>query len=170
MNYRRKGGYLSIMAKALFAIAALILSLCGSSRAAETSTAPITQGLATLQSNKGRIYVFRMIRSFGAHIDDFLTIDGATVQRITAGNALYCDVDPGDYLLGLSRHKTRPLKVSVTAGQEQYICVTLHHGDGISPRQGAPSSDQSFDMRLLEPAYGAQRIREYHLTQADCHH
>jgi hypothetical protein len=151
-------------------LAALIVLSYGAPYSAATRALSAPRGLSTVPKGKGRIYIFRMVRPSGAHLDDYLTIDGVAVQRITPGNALYCDVSPGDYVLGLSRHRTQPLKVSVSAGQEQYIRVMLHHGDGISPRRGSPPSDQSFDIRLVDPGCGAARVKEYHLTQADCHH
>jgi hypothetical protein len=116
----------------------------------------------------GRLYVFRPIRSFGAHIDDYITVNGIPVRRVTAGTGFYCDVSPGDYVIGVARHQTYPLKVSVAAGQPRYVCVMLHHLGGVAPRGGALTSDQSFEVRLLEPGYGSQRAHEYHLTQANC--
>jgi hypothetical protein len=71
-------------------------------------------------------------------------------------------------VIGVSRHKNYPLKVSVAAGQGQYVCVMLRHLGGVAPRSGALTSDQSFDIRLLEPGYGAERLREYRLTEANC--
>jgi hypothetical protein len=44
----------------------------------------------------------------------------------------------------------------------------LHHLGGVTPRGDALTSDQSFDARLLEPAYGEQRVKEYQLTQGSC--
>lgn len=117
---------------------------------------------------KGRLYIFRTIRSFGAHIDDYVTVNGKSVARVSPGNGFYCEVDPGDYVVSIARHKTQPLKVSVTAGNDQYVCVMLHQQDGTAPRKGAPPSDQSFDIRLLEPGYGAERIAQYHITHASC--
>jgi hypothetical protein len=144
-------------------LGALILLVCGWARAA--SVQPITSATSAPQ---GRIYIFRMVRSFGAHIDDYVTVNGTSVARVSPGNGIYCDVAPGDYLIGVARHKTQPLKVSVTAGQGQYVCVMLHQPGGGAPRKGASTSDQSFDIRLLQPGYGAKRVQEYHLTRATC--
>ena len=119
-------------------------------------------------ASKGRLYIFRMVRSYGAHIDDSVTINGASIQKITAGNGIYCDVPPGDYVVGLAQRQAKPIKVSVMAGQRQYVCVMLHHRGGATPRSGVPASDQSFDLRLLDPSYGAQRAGQYHLTPANC--
>jgi hypothetical protein len=123
---------------------------------------------STMPSGMGRLYIFRGIRSFGAHIDDYVTINSVPVQRVSPGTGFYCDVSPADYVIGVSRHKTYPLKVSVAPGQRQYIYVALHHLGGVGPRGGALTSDQSFDVRLLEPGYGSQRVQEYRLIQANC--
>ena len=137
-------------------ISALVLSLFGFPHA------------ASMPINKGRIYVFRMVRSSGAHLNDVLTIDGVEVQRISPGNGIFCDVTPGEHLLGLAQDKVRPLKVLVEAGQPQYVCVMLQHQKGSSLRSGAISSDQSFKIQLLDPAYGSERLKEYHVTRANC--
>src|SRR5260221_2952024 len=71
---------------------------------------------ATAAPAKGRIYIFRMVRSYGAHIDDSVTINGASIQKITPGNGIYCDVTPGDYIVGLAQRKAQPIKASVCAG------------------------------------------------------
>lgn len=84
----------------------------------------------------GRLYIFRPIRSFGAHIDDYITVNGAPVHRVTPGTGFYCDVSPGDYVIGVAHHKAYPLKVSVAAGQHRYVCVMLHHVGGVAPRGG----------------------------------
>jgi len=97
-----------------------------------------------------------------------VTIDGLPVHRITPGSGFYCDVRPGNYMIGVARHKTHLLKLSVAAGQREYVCIMLHTQAGVSPRGGALTSDQSFDVRLLEPAYGAQRVLEYRLVQTTC--
>jgi hypothetical protein len=146
-----------------YRVAALILLVCVWAR---TASAPATSA-ATIAPT-GRIYIFRMVRSFGAHLDDYVTVNGNSVARVSPGNGIYCDVAPGDYIIGVARHKTQPLRVSVTSGHEQYVCVMLHQPDGTALRKGAPTSDQSFDLRLLEPGYGAERIQQYHLAQANC--
>jgi hypothetical protein len=89
------------------------------------------------------------------------------VHLITPGTGFYCDVSPGHYVMGVARHKTYPLKVSVAAGQPRYVCVMLHHLGGMAARGGALTSDQSFDVRLLEPDYGARRVHEYPLAQTN---
>jgi hypothetical protein len=123
---------------------------------------------STMASFMGRLYVFREVRSSGGHIDDHVPVNGVPVHRVTPGTGFYCNVSPGDYVIGVSRHKTYPVKVSVAAGQRQYVCVMLRHLGGIAPRSGALTSDQSFDVRLLEPGYGAERLREYRVTEANC--
>jgi hypothetical protein len=60
------------------------------------------------------------------------------------------------------------LKVSIAAGQKQYVAVTLRHSGGVSPRCGGLTSDQTFDLRLVQPEYGVRRAHEYRLFQADC--
>jgi len=156
----------------LITVAALILSLWGSPYASPAqalpSDKPLAQGQYAMRSGKGRIYVFREVRSFGAHIDDYVTINGVPVQRVGPGTGFYCEVTPGDYVISVFRHKTYPLKVSVAAGQRQYICVMLHHLGGVAPRGGALTSDQSFDVRLLEPGYGAQLVKKYRTNEAKC--
>jgi hypothetical protein len=125
-------------------------------------------GHSTAPAATGRLYIFRPIRSFGADIDDYVTVNGLKVQRIDAGTGFYCDVTPGVYLLGVFRHEGPILKVSVAPGQRIYILVDLHHLGGVAPRAGTLTPDQSFDDWVLEPSFGAQRVREYHLTRAQC--
>jgi hypothetical protein len=129
---------------------------------------PAEHQLSPAASNAGRLYIFRPIRPFGAHIDDDVTVNGLPVHRLTPGTGFYCDLSPGDYVIAVARHKTKALKVSVGAGQKQFVCVMLHQTDGVAPRGGALSSDQSFDVRLLAPDYAAHRVQEYPLTHADC--
>ena len=149
----------SIAFNALVVIAALLLSPYGLFAQEAQNTMP---------SGIGRLYVFREIGSFGADIDDDVTINGVPVQRIRPGTGFYCDVRPGSYVVRVLRHKADSLNLSVASGQSQYICVMLHELGGVSPRGGAPTSDQSFEIHKLEPGYGAQRIQEYRLTDATC--
>jgi hypothetical protein len=121
-----------------------------------------------MPSGMGRLYVFREIGSFGADIDDDVTINGIPVQRLRPGTGFYCDVRPGSYLVSVVRHKADSLNLSIASGQSQYICVMLHELGGVSPRGGSLTSDQSFEVHKLEPGYCAQRIQEYRLTHATC--
>ncbi|MBV8774769.1 MAG: hypothetical protein JO166_20910 [Deltaproteobacteria bacterium] len=121
-----------------------------------------------LPAGMARLYVFREVRSFGAHIDDYVTIDGLPVHRVTPGTGFYCDLRPGNYVIGVARHKTYPLRLSVAAGQREYICVMLHTQGGVAPRGGALTADQPFDVRLLDPNYGKERVEEYRMTEAKC--
>jgi hypothetical protein len=129
---------------------------------------PAEHQLSSVPSGAGRLYIFRPIRPSGAHIDDDVTVNGLPVHRLTPGTGFYCDVAPGDYVIAVARHKTKPLKVSMEPGHKQFVCVMLHQTDGVAPRGGALTSDQSFDVRLLAPDYAAHRVQEYPLTHADC--
>jgi hypothetical protein len=152
-------------------VATLVLSSCGwpyASAQELPSDKPVPHGASTMASGMGRLYVFREVRSLGAHIDDYVTVNGVPVHRVTPGTGFYCNVSPGNYVIGVARHKNYPLKVSVMAGQGQYVSVMLRHLGGVAPRSGVLTSDQSFDIRLLEPGYGAERFREYRLTEANC--
>jgi hypothetical protein len=150
----------------------VFLATCGFTGSAGAqglpSGEPPSHVLNTITSGMGRIYVFRPIRSFGAHIGDYVTVNGVSVHLLTPGTSFYCDVSPGDYVIGVARHKTYPAKISVAAGQSRYVCVMLHHLGGVAPRGGAVTSDQSFEVRLLNPDYGAQRMRGYRLTKVKC--
>lgn len=151
--------------------AATLAAMAGLSHPQESpSKKPIAQEESLIASGMGRLYVFRPIRSFGAHIDDYITVNGIPVSRITQGTGFYCDLSPGDYVIGVARHNTSPLEVSVAAGQASYVCVMLHHQGGVSPRGGALTSDQSFVVRQFEPQYGAQRAHQYRLTRENCKH
>jgi hypothetical protein len=164
--------YCSLMTGCLLAIAAMLLSfgecICIASAQQTTQATSIPNGPSTVPVGKGRIYIFRMVRPAGAHIDEEVTVNGVSVARVRPGNGIYCDVNPGEYVIGVLQHKTNALKVSVTPGQGQYVCVMLHQRDGTAPRRGAPTSDQAFDLRLLEPRFGAERIQQYRLTPANC--
>jgi hypothetical protein len=131
---------------------------------------PGTHQLSSAPSSAGRLYIFRPIRPFGAHIDDDVTVNGLPVHRLAPGTGFYCDLAPGDYLIAVARHKTKALKVSMEAGQKQFVCVMLHNADGVAPRGGGLTSDQSFDVRLLAPDYAVHRVQEYPLTRANCQH
>jgi hypothetical protein len=165
----RRTGFLSIGVKAL--VVSLVFSPfwwpCASAQELPPNK-PAPIGASTIASAEGQLYVFREVRSFGAHIDDYVTVNGVPVRRVTPGSGFYCSVRPGEYVIAVARHKNFPLEVSVAAGQRQYISVMLSHKGGVAARGGAAASDQSFDVRLLEPGYGAERIREYHLTEANC--
>jgi hypothetical protein len=123
---------------------------------------------SAIANGMGRLYIFRPISSFGAHIDDYITVDGVPVHRLAPGTGFYCDLAPGQYVIGVAGHKTSPLEVSLAAGQASYVCVMLHPQGGVSPRGGALTSDQSFVVRKFEPEFGAQRAREYPLTRESC--
>jgi hypothetical protein len=116
-------------ASAAVAIVVRVTSLCWSPGAASAQQLPPDGAVAreqnTIAGGMGRLYVFRQIRSFGAHIDDYVTINGVAVGRVSPGTGFYCDLSPGDYMIGVLSHKTYPLKVPVAAGQRQYICVML---------------------------------------------
>ena len=90
-----------------------------------------------MPSGMGRLYVFREIGSFGADIDDDVTINAVPVQRLRPGMGFYCDVRPGSYVVSVLRHKTNSLNVSMASGQSQYLCVMLHRLGGVSPRGGS---------------------------------
>jgi hypothetical protein len=176
-NHKRDGGFHAIsfrilLGNVLITTTAMLLIAYGSqlpARAQQCASHKSTprEGGA-LPAGMGRLYVFREVRSFGAHIDDYVTIDGLPVHRVTPGTGFYCDVRPGNYVIGVARHKTYLLRLSVAAGQCEYICVMLHAQGGVAPRGGALTSDQSFDVRLLEPNYGMQRVGEYRMTEAKC--
>jgi hypothetical protein len=169
MFFRRGGAQLTVM---IALVVAAVLLMCGVPHAAFAfempSGKPALHGQDASAGNMGRLYVFRPVRSFGAHIDDYVAINGLPVQRVRPGSGFYCDVSPGNYVINVLGHKSDHLKVSVKPGQRLYICVMLHHLGGVTPRGGALTSDQSFDVRLLEPAYGEQRVKEYRLTQGSC--
>jgi hypothetical protein len=152
--------------------AAMLLIAYGSSRLAFAHQPPpynlLPQKRGEPPARMGCLYVFRAVRSYGAHIDDFVTIDGRRVHRITPGTAFHCELRPGNYVVGVARHKTRLLKVSIGPSQCRYVSVTLHAQAGVAPRSGVLTSDQSFDVRLVEPGYGAERVREYRLTEGKC--
>jgi hypothetical protein len=167
MTYLRSS-FFSIAFNAFFVIAALLLSPYGSFAQELTQGKSITRGQNAMSSGMGRLYVFREIQSFGADIDDDVTINAVPVQRLRPGMGFYCDVRPGSYVVSVLRHKTNSLNVSIARGQSQYMCVMLHRVGGESPRGGALTSDQSFDVHKLEPGYGAQRIQEYRLIHATC--
>ena len=159
------GTQLKVLAVVLF------MSLFGMSHASAEglrSDKATPQGQSTGSGSTGRLYVFRMVRSFGAHIDDYVTINGVPIRRVSPGSGFYCDISPGDYVIGVWRHKNRPLNVSIAPGQRQYVCVMLHHLGGVAPRGGALTFDQAFDSRLLDPGYGAERVRQYRMTEANC--
>jgi hypothetical protein len=162
MTYLRSG-ISSIAFNLFFVIAALLCSPYGS-----RCPAFAQESQSTMPGGMGRLYVFREIGSFGAVIDDDVTINGVPVQRLRPGTGFYCDVRPGSYVVSVLRHKAAALNLSVASGQSQYICVMLHELGGVSPRGGALPSDQSFEVHKLEPGYGAQRIQEYRLTHATC--
>jgi hypothetical protein len=166
----KRSSYLSLVLNAL-TIAMLVMAY-GSRRPAlaqqSVSHNSVTYERGALPIGMGRIYIFRVVRSFGAHIDDYVTINGLPVHRIAPGAGFYCDVRPGNYVIGVARHKTHMLRLSVAPGQDQYIDVILHTQGGVAPRAGALTADQSFDIRLVEPRYGMQRVREYYLTEAKC--
>jgi hypothetical protein len=44
----------------------------------------------------------------------------------------------------------------------------LRHLGGVTPRGGMPTADLPFDILLLEPAYGQQRMTEYPVAEATC--
>jgi hypothetical protein len=168
----RRGG-MQLTAK-LALVAAAVLLMCGVPHAVlafETpSSKPALHGQDASAGGMSRLYVFRPVRSFGAHIDDYIAINGLPVQRIRPGRGFYCDVSPGSYVIYVLGHKSDHLKVSARPGQRLYICVMLHPLGEATPRAGALTSDQSFDVRLLEPAYGEQRVKEYQLTKESCQH
>jgi hypothetical protein len=123
---------------------------------------------SAITNGMGRLYIFRPISSFGAHIDDYITVDGVPVHRLAPGTGFYCDLAPGQYVISVAGHKTSPLEVSLAVGQASYVCVMLDHQGGVSPRGGALTSDQSFVVRKFESEFGAQRAREYPLSRESC--
>jgi len=169
MTSRRSVSVASLVAALLF-VAGISLTRGSTSATAQEppSDKPAYSPENAITPGMGRLYIFRPIRSFGAHVESDVTVNGVKVHRLTSGNGFYCDVAPGDYVISMAGHKTRPLTVPVAAGQPRYICVMLEQLGGVSPRGGALTSDASFDVRLFEPDFGEQRAREYHLTHANC--
>jgi hypothetical protein len=153
----------------ILVFAAMLAAMAGLSHAQESpSKTPRAHEENPIASGMGRLYVFRPIRSFGAHIDDYVTVNGISVRRVSPGSGFYCDLSPGEYVISVAGHKTSPLKVSVVSSQASYICVMLHHQGGVSPRGGALTSDQSFIIRQFAPENGAQRAHQYPLTRENC--
>jgi hypothetical protein len=169
MALRRSIGF-SVLVTIL--LVAFVLSVCVlpcvASGDASPSATPTPQAQSIKPGAPGRLYIFREVTSFGADIDDYVTVNGVKVQRITPGTGFYCDVSPGVYLVGVYRHKGRILKVSVSSGQRIYILVKLHLLGGVAPRAGTLTPDQSFDDERLNPGFGARRVQEYRLTRANC--
>ena len=116
----------------------------------------------------GRLYVFRGIRALGAHVADYVTLNGAPVQRVSPGGGFYCDLKPGTYAISMFRHKANAATVPIAAGQRQYVYVSVRELGATSPRGGATAADLSFDVRVLDPAYGEKRAGEYKLTRSSC--
>jgi len=157
---------------ALFLAAGLIWTAPGTACAAPAQNLSASPQSAQEQNNKtqegGRLYIFRPIRSFGAHIHDYITLNGVPAYRLTPGTGFYCDLPSGEYVVAVAQHNSNSLKVSVTAGQASYVSVMLHQSRGAAPRTGALTSDQSFDVRLVDPGFGAQRVHEYQMVSASC--
>jgi hypothetical protein len=167
-----KSNSASIVISSLLTIALALLSFDASrhplSAQEVAKDKSVSPGPSTIPNGMGRLYIFREVRSFGAHIDDDVTIDGVPVARLGPGMGFFCDVRPGSYEVSVLRHKSESLKLSVESGQSQYVCVMLHKLGGGAPRSGAITSDQSFEVHQLEPDYGAKRIREYRLVPVTC--
>ncbi len=121
----------------------------------------------------GRLFVFREVPAYGPDTEDYVTVNGARVGRAIAGSGFYCDLSPGEYLVGIAGHRSAPLvKVSIGLAKSQYLGVVLRHTGGVALRSGSVNSDQRLEVRLLRPFYGAQRVREYSLFEVTCqsHH
>ncbi len=168
MMLRGTGSWL----QALGILCALLILAANPARLAKAQPIPPeahTSEQETPPAGTGRLYFFRGIRAFGAHIEDYVTLNGRPVAKISPGRGFYCDVQPGSYVISILRHKTFPATVPVAAGQKQYVYISVRETGGTAPRGGAGGMDMSFEVRLLEPAYGARRASEYSpLTQANC--
>ncbi len=166
-------GYLAVFALPNILGGAMLPARCAAADVSSTlesrSGGTAAQDEGAIPAGMARLYVFRPVRSYGAHVDDYITINGVPVHRLAAGGGFYCDIHPGQYVIGVARHQSYPAKVSLDCGQARYVCVMLHRFGGVAPRAGALTSDQSFDVRLLEPGYGAERAHQYRLTRANCH-
>lgn len=176
MNLRKEFCYLT----ALMVLVGAVLGLCRNSLLAQDQ--PRVQAPDVKEHGKpemppdlgmpppgtGRLYVFREVRPYGAHIGHYVTVNGVPVQRLGAGSGFYCDVAAGDYVVGIAGHESDALKVTVTAGQWQYLRVSMRVQGAVAPKSGAMNSDQSFNVRLLAQDYGAQRAHEFHLSRASC--
>jgi hypothetical protein len=83
----RRSGSLLMAVNTL--VASLVLSSCGwpyASAQELPSDKPVPDGASTMAaSGMGRLYVFREVRSFGAHIDDYVTVNGVVDWRPEAG-------------------------------------------------------------------------------------
>ena len=169
MTPGRRGFFLVALNVVVFTA---MLSAAGGLTSAVAQESPLNKRTVSQESalanGMARLYVFRPIRSFGAHIDDYITVDGIPVHRLAPGTGFYCDLAPGQYVISVAGHKTSPLEVSLKVGQASYVCVMLHPQGGVSPRAGALTSDQSFVVRKFEPEFGAQRAHEYPLTRESC--
>jgi hypothetical protein len=163
-----RNAFFSIAMTVLFAVMLSAVAGLTSAMAQESPSKPVAQEEGPIASGMGRLYIFRPIRSFGAHIDAYITVNGIPVHRVAPGNGFYCDLSAGDYVISVAGHKTSQLEVSVASGQASYVCVMLRHQGGVSPRGGALTSDQSFVVREFEPENGAQRAHEYPLIRQNC--
>jgi hypothetical protein len=152
----------------LFSAAVLIALLFARSMTLAQDVPLKPESLPAPAAGMGRVYVFRGIRALGAHIADYVTLNGAPVQRVSPGGGFYCDLKPGNYTIGMYRHKSTPAVVPIAAGQQQYVYIAVREQGAASPRGGAAQIDLGFDVRLLDPAYGAKRASEYTLSRSSC--
>lgn len=168
---------MALCRNAFFSVAMAVLVAVMLSATARLSSAlpqespskrPVAQEEGPIADGMGRLYIFRPIRSFGAHIEAYITVNGIPVHRVAPGSGFYCDLPPRDYVISVAGHKTSQLEMSVAPGHASYVCVMLQHQGGVSPRGGALTSDQSFVVRQFEPENGAQRAHEYPLTRQNC--
>lgn len=90
------------------------------------------------------------------------------MHRLTPGTGFYCDEKSGNHVIGVMQHKANLLTVQVSADQSEYVSVSLRKMGGTAMRDGAITSDQPFAIRLLEPEYGASRIKEYQMLSGAC--
>jgi len=149
-------------------VALLLLLACTTTRAQEAPREEHVPTPAAPAAGMGRLYVFRGIRPFGAHIADFVTLNGTPVQRVSPGDGFYCDLKPGSYTIGMYRHKAASATLSIAAGRQQYVYVSVREQGGGSARGGAAAIDLAFNVRMLDPAYGAGRASEYRLFKSSC--
>lgn len=111
--------------------------------------------------NKGRIYVYRLAKLWGAGLCPRIRLDGESIGKPVAGRFFFRDVDPGTYELTVRTEVVRRLALTISAGQTRYVRVSAGLGwltGRFRLELVAPETAEA-EMRELMPLAGAHAAK-----------
>lgn len=107
-----------------------------------------------LPPDKGRIYVYRPAKLWGAGLWPRIRLDGEPIGKPIAGRFFFKDVAPGTHEITIRTEVSRRLVLAIAAGQARHVRVSARLGWLIG----------RFRLELVAPATAEAEMQELMLA------